>query len=151
MSNDTPPPITRFLRLKSILAPVGPIPVGKSTWWAGVRSGRFPKPHKLGSRITVWTEVDIRTLADVLAGRRQAQSNTRENVWWNRQSPNSTRSSRSPISSRFRREPFGAGSKPSCSLHIGSTGSCGSRMRISKLFWRPGGTPNQCPLRSTRV
>jgi hypothetical protein len=47
-------------RLKSILYPVGPIPVGKSTWWAGVKSGRFPKPWcKLGPRITVWREEDI--------------------------------------------------------------------------------------------
>jgi integrase len=32
-----------FVRLTSILAPHGPIPVGRSTWWAGVKSGRFPK------------------------------------------------------------------------------------------------------------
>jgi len=29
-------------------------PVSKSTWWAGVKSGRFPKPVKLGPRITAW-------------------------------------------------------------------------------------------------
>ncbi|HAT8639961.1 TPA: AlpA family phage regulatory protein [Legionella pneumophila] len=29
-------------------------------WWAGVKSGRFPKPVKLGSRITVWRIKDIR-------------------------------------------------------------------------------------------
>jgi prophage regulatory protein len=76
MSNNAPPPITRFMRLKSILAPVGPIPVGKSTWWAGVKSGRFPKPHKLGPRITAWTDEDIRTLCDVLAGRCPDPSDT---------------------------------------------------------------------------
>jgi prophage regulatory protein len=75
-NNNAPPPITRFMRLKSILAPVGPIPVGKSTWWAGVKSGRFPKPHKLGPRITAWTDEDIRTLSEVLAGRRPAPSDT---------------------------------------------------------------------------
>ncbi|HFD2228016.1 TPA: helix-turn-helix transcriptional regulator [Legionella pneumophila] len=36
------------------------IPIGKSTWWAGVKSGRFPKPIKFGSRITVWRVEDIR-------------------------------------------------------------------------------------------
>jgi hypothetical protein len=29
-----------FVRLASILAPHGPIPVGRSTWWAGVKTGR---------------------------------------------------------------------------------------------------------------
>jgi prophage regulatory protein len=57
-----PFPYTGFVRLKSILAPYGPIPVSKSTWWAGVKSGRFPKPVKLGDRITVWRAEDIRKL-----------------------------------------------------------------------------------------
>lgn len=55
-------PTTGFLRLPSIIAPQGPIPVGKSTWWAGVKDGRFPKPVKLGPRITVWRAEDIRAL-----------------------------------------------------------------------------------------
>ncbi|MBL4618632.1 MAG: AlpA family phage regulatory protein [Marinicaulis sp.] len=54
-----PIPLTGFLRLGSILAPVGPIPVSKSTWWAGVKSGRYPKPVKLGPRITAWRVEDI--------------------------------------------------------------------------------------------
>jgi prophage regulatory protein len=74
MSNQATLPITRFMRLKSILAPVGPIPVSKSTWWAGVKSGRYPKPHKLGPRITAWTDEDIRKLSDVFAGRLPAPS-----------------------------------------------------------------------------
>jgi prophage regulatory protein len=55
-------PILGFLRLPSIIKPHGPIPVGKSTWWAGVKDGRFPKPVKLGPRITVWRAEDIRSL-----------------------------------------------------------------------------------------
>jgi predicted DNA-binding transcriptional regulator AlpA len=51
-----------LLRLSSIIAPNGPIPVGKSTWWAGVKTGRYPKPIKLGPRITVWRIEDIRAL-----------------------------------------------------------------------------------------
>jgi prophage regulatory protein len=51
-----------FVRLKSIIAPIGPIPVGKSTWWAGIRDGRYPKPVKLGPRITAWRVEDIRAL-----------------------------------------------------------------------------------------
>ena len=57
-------PSAGFVRLSSILAPTGPIPVSKSTWWAGVRSGRFPKPIKLSRRITVWRVEDIRTLIE---------------------------------------------------------------------------------------
>jgi len=44
-------PATGLLRLRQVLAPEGPIPVSKSTWWAGVKDGRFPKPVKLGTRI----------------------------------------------------------------------------------------------------
>jgi len=55
-------PETGFLRLSGILPPKGPIPVSKSTWWQGVKAGRFPKPVKLGPRITVWRVEDIRAL-----------------------------------------------------------------------------------------
>jgi prophage regulatory protein len=55
-------PETGFVRLPQILAPNGPIPVGKSTWWAGVKDGRFPKPIKLSPRVTAWRVDDIRTL-----------------------------------------------------------------------------------------
>ena len=55
-------PLTGFVRLSSILAPNGPIPVSKSTWWQGVKDGRFPKPQKLGPRTTVWKAEDIRAL-----------------------------------------------------------------------------------------
>ena len=61
---DHPFPKTGFLRLKQILAPNGPIPVSKSTWWAGVKDGRFPKPMKLGARVTVWRAEDILSLIE---------------------------------------------------------------------------------------
>ena len=48
-----------FVRLNGVIAPDGPIPVSKSTWWAGVRR-RYPKPVKLGPRITAWRVEDIR-------------------------------------------------------------------------------------------
>lgn len=51
-----------FVRLKLILAPRGPIPVSRSTWWEGVRDGRFPKPVKLGPKTTAWRVEDIRGL-----------------------------------------------------------------------------------------
>lgn len=40
----------------------GPIPVGKTCWWEGVKSGRFPRPVKLGPRVTAWRVEDIREL-----------------------------------------------------------------------------------------
>ncbi|MGI9353865.1 MAG: helix-turn-helix transcriptional regulator [Rhizobiaceae bacterium] len=55
-------PQTGFVRLSHILAPLGPIPVSKSTWWQGIKDGRFPKPRKLGPRTTVWRAEDIRRL-----------------------------------------------------------------------------------------
>jgi prophage regulatory protein len=55
-------PETGFVRLPAILAPRGPIPVGKSTWWQGVKDGRFPKPVKLGPKTTAWRVEDIRAL-----------------------------------------------------------------------------------------
>lgn len=57
-------PETGFVRLSSIIGPAGPIPVGRSTWWAGVRSGRFPASVKLGPRLTAWRVEDIRALID---------------------------------------------------------------------------------------
>lgn len=64
MPNFSELPDTGFVRLTSILAPRGPIPVSKSTWWAGVKDGRYPKPVKLGPRITAWRVQDIRALIE---------------------------------------------------------------------------------------
>ncbi|CAE6828783.1 hypothetical protein LMG22931_06700 [Paraburkholderia nemoris] len=63
-------PETGYLRLRHIIgdphaSPPIPaiIPVSKSTWWAGVRSGRYPQSVKtLGERITAWRVEDIRKL-----------------------------------------------------------------------------------------
>ncbi len=48
--------------------PIPPIiPVCKSTWWDGCKSGRFPKPIKLSERCTVWKAEDIHALIKKLA------------------------------------------------------------------------------------
>jgi prophage regulatory protein len=52
-------PETGFLRLPEVLRF---IPVSKTTWWNGVKSGRFPKSIKLGPGITTWRAEDIRKL-----------------------------------------------------------------------------------------
>ena len=63
-------PSTGYIRISHIIGnsraiPPIPaiIPVSKSTWWAGVKSGRYPQPVKsLGLRITAWRVEDIRAL-----------------------------------------------------------------------------------------
>lgn len=55
-------PETGFVRLSAIIGPHGVVPVSRSTWYAGVRSGRFPRPIKLGPRTTAWRVEDIRAL-----------------------------------------------------------------------------------------
>ncbi|MGJ4902328.1 helix-turn-helix transcriptional regulator [Bradyrhizobium sp. HKCCYLS2058] len=57
-------PPGRLLRLSSIIKPDGPIPVSRSSWWAGVKAGRYPQPVKLGARITAWKEAEIQRLVD---------------------------------------------------------------------------------------
>lgn len=70
-------PETGYLRLwqivgrpasKSRPAIPGLIPVSRSTWWAGVKSGRYPQPTRaLGPRITAWRIEDIRALIESAA------------------------------------------------------------------------------------
>jgi prophage regulatory protein len=64
-----PLPETGYVRLSQIVGdqkatPPIPaiIPVSKSTWWNGVKDGRFPRPVKLGPRVTAWRAEDIRSL-----------------------------------------------------------------------------------------
>lgn len=41
------------------------IPIGRSTWWAGVKSGRYPQPVRhLGPGVTCWKVADIRELIE---------------------------------------------------------------------------------------
>jgi predicted DNA-binding transcriptional regulator AlpA len=67
-------PETGFVRLPQIIGnpkadPPIPavIPVSKSTWWSGVKSGRYPKPVKLGPQTTAWRVRDIRALVEQFA------------------------------------------------------------------------------------
>lgn len=56
-----------YVRLKQIIAPYGPIPVSKSTWYAGVKSGRFPSPARKDGRMSMWNAHDIRSYVDEAA------------------------------------------------------------------------------------
>lgn len=56
-----PLPDEGYVRLPSILAV---FPVSQTTWLNGVRSGKYPKPVKLGARTTAWKVEDIRKLLE---------------------------------------------------------------------------------------
>ena len=45
----------RLLKIKDCLKI---IPVAQSTWWAGIKDGRFPKPVKIGGN-TFWRYSDV--------------------------------------------------------------------------------------------
>lgn len=71
-------PESGFLRLRQIIGDPGDpnarqpkppipalIPVSKTSWWDGVKSGRYPQPVRtLGVRITAWRVEDIRRLIE---------------------------------------------------------------------------------------
>jgi len=57
-------PETGFVRLSQVLEV---IPLGKTCWWEGVKSGRFPKPVKLSERCIAWKVEDIRGLIKQLS------------------------------------------------------------------------------------
>jgi len=54
-------PTTGFLRLPQVLQLV---PVKKTTWWNGCKTGRYPKPVKISKRTTAWRVEDIRKLIE---------------------------------------------------------------------------------------
>jgi predicted DNA-binding transcriptional regulator AlpA len=55
----------RLLRLKQVLELV---PVSKSSWWAGVKSGRYPASVKLGAKTTCWRLSEVMALIEQKEG-----------------------------------------------------------------------------------
>lgn len=55
----SPLPQEGFVRLPQVLFVLG---IGKTSFWAGIKDGRFPAPVKLGPRTSVWRVEDIRAL-----------------------------------------------------------------------------------------
>jgi prophage regulatory protein len=51
----------RLLRLPQVLEL---IPVSKSHFWQGVRTGKYPRPFKLSDRVTVWRESEVMQLVN---------------------------------------------------------------------------------------
>lgn len=64
-SNRSTLPETGFIRLPQVLQL---IPISKSSWWAGVKSGRYPAAVKLSERTTCWRSSDIRKLIESAGG-----------------------------------------------------------------------------------
>ena len=63
-----------FVRLPQIIGdakatpPIPAVyPVSPSTWWRGVKSGRYPKPVRLGPNIVAWTVRSLRKLSEEVA------------------------------------------------------------------------------------
>jgi prophage regulatory protein len=60
-------PETGYVRLSQIIGNPTKnipalIPVSRSSWWSGIKLGRYPKSVKLGPRTTAWRAEDIRAL-----------------------------------------------------------------------------------------
>ena len=60
-----------FLRIRQIIGdananpPIAPIiPISRSAWWSGCKSGKYPRPIKLGPRTTVWHASDVYKLVE---------------------------------------------------------------------------------------
>ena len=58
-------PETGFVRLSAVLRV---IPVSRSSWWQGVKSGKYPAPIKISANTTAWKAEDIRDLISRLSG-----------------------------------------------------------------------------------
>lgn len=67
IQHPTSNPGIRLYRLPDVLAR---IPISRSSWFAGIQVGRYPKGFHLGPRTTVWRSDDIdRMIADLGAER----------------------------------------------------------------------------------
>lgn len=53
----------KLLRLHQVL---DLIPISKSAWWAGIKTGKYPPGRKLSERTTVWLSSDIQRLIENL-------------------------------------------------------------------------------------
>ena len=59
-----PLPQEGFVRLPQVLHVLG---IGKTTFWEGIKTGRFPAPVKLGPRTAAWRVKDICDLIERLS------------------------------------------------------------------------------------
>lgn len=62
----------KFYRLPEIIGDrqrgiVGILPMSRSSWYAGVKDGRYPTPIKLSERSAAWRSTDIDELVNRLS------------------------------------------------------------------------------------
>lgn len=60
-------PSTGFISLSQIIGSIKSnippaIPVSRTTWWRGVKEGRYPQGVKISARRTAWRAEDIQNL-----------------------------------------------------------------------------------------
>jgi predicted DNA-binding transcriptional regulator AlpA len=48
-----------LVRLPTVL---GVFPVGETTWWNGIKAGKYPRPIRISSRVNAWKVGSIRKL-----------------------------------------------------------------------------------------
>ena len=66
-------PETGFIRLSAVIGNKKQnipalLPISRSSFLNGVKSGKYPKPYKLGERTVGWRVQDIYALLDQIAG-----------------------------------------------------------------------------------
>jgi len=63
-----------FMRLPAILKI---LPIASSSWWRGVKSGKYPAPVKLSKNATAWRAEDICNLLEQI-GRPEVQEQLKD-------------------------------------------------------------------------
>jgi len=53
----------RLYRVKTVLSL---IPISRSSWFDGIKQGKYPKGHLLSERTRVWKESEIQAIIDNL-------------------------------------------------------------------------------------
>jgi len=56
-----------FVRLRQIIGPIGPLPISRSSFYAGVKAGRWPAPRKCGA-MSLWSVAELRACIANLEG-----------------------------------------------------------------------------------
>ncbi len=52
------------VRLSDFLGHGKPVPLSTSTWWRGIKTGKYPRPVKLGPNATAWRVEEIRDVIE---------------------------------------------------------------------------------------
>ena len=69
-------PTDTLVRIKRIIGPNGIIPVSRSSFYQGVRNGTYPKPIKLGKRMSAWRLSELLRAVDCLSVTEEAETNS---------------------------------------------------------------------------